>query len=410
MPELHLDIHFQKPDEVSVVLGPTGDGAAFAESELLLFCLYATRQVLTLGAAHGFGLTLAALLLHAGESPRSLLADGPLGARVVPHPGTAGPRRFRARLEYTTSDDPAGIRFGSSHVGFGVLGRGLSHYAPVSVLALLTHLLARRDADARYLDGLAAATRHLGATLPHAESANQVGVALNAAAVGRGEFFRGAEDDRAVDQELAAAGERFLSLWRAGEAPADVREALGIAARALVEPDRPEAGGDGPQTRLFARTALGGYLWREAEAGETARLDRALAKAALAAAAPGAEAPFNLFAAARRCVIDGIPLSHGSPGGLAAFLEAGYRTVLGDVLAAEERGLVDPRLLRVAFRCGTAVHDLTALFEREPALVEALRTKPRHRSFRLTREPEAITLAPGGTEPEHRSFRLSRRE
>jgi len=405
-----LEIHFHLQDEVSVSLDSTETGDVVRETELLLFALYAARQVLTLGNTHGFGLSLAAVLLHAGESPDSLLRDGPGGVHLVPSPGVPGRRRYRASLEYTTFEDPAGIHFRLSPVGFGVLGGGVGYYAPSSVLALLYHLLREREADPAYVAGLAAAARHLGSMLPHAGAASQLALALNAAAIGRGELLRALAAGGADAASLDAATARFRLLWQAGEAPqAEVGEALATAARSLLEPGEARPGKDGdPRLGVYELTALGGYRWRQAEGGERDPLRRELARSALAAVRHDADDAVNLFAAGRQCVIDGVPFSWGSPCGSAALLEAGYRRLVEEILTPEALALVDRRLLRVAFSFGVAVHDVAELLTLEPSLAEALRSKRRHRSFRLTREADAATLASTRWAPEHRSFRLTR--
>jgi hypothetical protein len=306
-------------------------------------------------------------------------------------------------------DDPASIRFKLSLVGFGALGRGVSYYAPASVLALLFYLLSERSGDEAYVAGLAAAARHLGSMFPYVGATNQVALAIDAAAAGRGELVRDGPAEALGEERLAEVRYRFQELWATGECslPA-VAESLALAARTLSESQENDAGD--PQSVVLLQGALAGYLWRAAECGDADALREDLARTFLVAARPNAGDALNLFATARQCVVDGVHLGHGSPGGAGtgpAFLEAGYRWVVRDVLAAEGSG-VDARLLRVAFRCGVAVRDVAELLDREPSLLEELKSKPHHRSFRLTRDGAARPTAPARPGPHHRSFRLTR--
>jgi hypothetical protein len=412
MANVNLEINFHEQDEISVNLDSREPEDAVRQSEILLFSLFAARQAANLGSSGGAGLSLAAVLLDAGKSPLSFLRSGPGGARVIPYSGTPGGKRYRASLQYASFEDPASIRFKLGLVGFGVVGRGVSYYAPASVLALLDHLLRQREADAAYVAALAATTRHLGSMLPHVGPANQLAIVMDAAGAGRGELARGGPIDAVEQERLAGTIGRFLELWGSGEdPPPDVGEALLIAALTLTEPAGAAAvGTDDPRLRMLSLSALAGYLWRRAENGETGLLREDLARAILTAERPDAYDAFNLCAAARQCVADEVPLGHGSPGGAATgslFLEAGFRQFMNDVLAAEGEELGDSRLLRLAFRCGVATHDLAQLLAREPTYLQALRAKPRHRSFRLTRD-QTHGGAPGRTTPQHKSFRLTR--
>ena len=412
MADANLEIHFHDQDEITVNLDSTGPEDAVRQPEILLFSLFAARQAANLGLGGGVGLSLAAVLLDAGKSPVSFLRGGPGGARVIPYSGTRGEKGYRASLRYATFEDRASIQFKLSMVG-GVVGRGVSYYAPASVLALLHHLLRQREADGAYVAALAATTRHLGSMLPYVGTIDQFAIAIDAAAAGRGELTRSGPIDAVEEERLTGTIRRFHELWKANEDPSPhVEEALLIAALTLTERGETAAvDTDDPRLRILAQSARGGYLWRRAEDGETGLLREDLVDAILAAARPDADDAFNLCAAARHCVADGVPLGDGSPGGAATgsvFLEAGFRQFMNDVLAVEGQALGDSRLLRVAFCCGVAAHDVAQLLAREPDVLEALKAKPRHRSFRLTRDGETHGPAPRRVSPQHKSFRLTR--
>jgi hypothetical protein len=406
----NLDIGFRRRDEISVRLESTAAADVLRQVEILLFCLYASRQAANLGSGvGGDALSLGAVLLNAGEAPRSFLEDGARAMRVVPAPPAPGGKRYRASLRWGELEDPASIRFKLSLVGFGAIGRGSGYYAPVSVLALLFFLLNERSTDDAYVAGLAAAARHLGSMFPYVGVPNQVALAFDAAAAGRGELVRAGPAQALEQERLADIRRAFAELWATGECsrPA-VAEALALAARTLGE--SPENGTNDHRPAVLLQAALGGYLWRVAEAGDVDPLRNDLARTFLVAARPGAADALNLFATARQCIVDGVQLGHGSPGGATtgpAFLEAGYRWVAHDVLGTEA-SVVDARLLRVAFRCGVAIRDVAELLEREPSLLEELERKPHHRSFRLTRDGAPRPAAPARPEPHHKSFRLTR--
>jgi hypothetical protein len=175
----NLGIHFYTENDVAITLDATSDAVDERTFEVLLFALYALRQLVNLGPSWPDG-SLADFLM---ELPGCLVGiasdtsdDIP---QLVEYKGSPAPRRFMSRLQY----DDTICRFNMNPRGFGFLARGVGYYAPTSVAQLLIYLALRRGCDPRYVAALETAARLSGEALRtrQVNMRNQVPTALSIA-------------------------------------------------------------------------------------------------------------------------------------------------------------------------------------------------------------------------------------
>jgi hypothetical protein len=173
-----LEIHFHDQDRASIFLEDTG-GPNKLFVEILLFASYAIRQVANLGNG-AESRVLGQALVGAGTNLETLIGyRSSTGPSLVPYQGAPGRKRFTARLD--VSDDK--FNFVMSPHGFGLLGRGLGFYSPMSVLLLLQYLVERNLLDEEYLSSLGMVTAMTGQAVmdDRIRLANQNDLALRAA-------------------------------------------------------------------------------------------------------------------------------------------------------------------------------------------------------------------------------------
>ena len=140
MEGFNLEVRFPAQDRVSVFVE-----SSFVDTEdeelaaTTVFALFAARQIANLRG----DLALAALLSAVDEDTSVESANALLGhVRLVP-PSTGGDRKG-----FTAAFQPDGRGFFQMKPhGFGMLGRGVSDYARMSVLATLAHLLGCRNSE-----------------------------------------------------------------------------------------------------------------------------------------------------------------------------------------------------------------------------------------------------------------------
>jgi hypothetical protein len=159
MSGMNLEVWFPQQNEVSVFLEssyPDPDEERFYET--CLFALYAARQIASLGPD---GDSLAFVLQTTDTSnPLPQTVERLDEVRLVA-PRWAG--RGGGRKGFTCELRPDKRAFFKLHLhGFGMMGRGVSYYAPTSTLALLYWLLDRRKDDPLYQRALAATAENVG--------------------------------------------------------------------------------------------------------------------------------------------------------------------------------------------------------------------------------------------------------
>lgn len=237
MPGIELSIDFYDEDTAAVRVSSSATHDQERQLELLLFCLFAARQLVNLGDEVSWQLDEALKAVDSSPDRLLELADQGLGSlSIVPHPGDAGNKRFAASLSCGPSFDlgpfnPAdegeeiwigrardwAISFEMAPHGFGLLGRGVNYYAPTSVLVLLTDLAQRRQDDIDFIERLAYSASeiaHHGFTIT-----NQVPMATFVAQMcWSGKFCP--ECEKAVDRALERCpdcGHNFYGLSGADE-------------------------------------------------------------------------------------------------------------------------------------------------------------------------------------------------
>ena len=153
-----LEIHFHQQDEASVYLENTESGDEEKHTEILLFCLYALRQLANLGSDQT-AYSLANVLLMTEAVITELAAGHESGdVRLIKYAGTPGRKRFLASLK----TDGIGVQFVCNGKGFGLLSRGVGYYSPTSVVVLLRYLAMKRADDGEYLATVARAAAMCG--------------------------------------------------------------------------------------------------------------------------------------------------------------------------------------------------------------------------------------------------------
>ncbi len=189
---MNLEIWFPQQDQVTVFLESSvidSDEERFQETSL--FALFATRQLANLRGdwvATSLAATLADVDLgRPADDAREKLGD----VQLVTPSAPGGRKGFTAELR------PEKRGFFKMHArGFGLMGKGVSYYAPTSTVALLAYLLGRRPDDAEYARALTATAKFVG----HADGQGAIGittsaqVAMEAAAAGWAFAMEEAED------------------------------------------------------------------------------------------------------------------------------------------------------------------------------------------------------------------------
>lgn len=156
-----LEVHFHDQDQASIFYETTAVDADNPFAELLIFCMYACRQMYSLafgGDSTGSSRSLAEFLTGIPKNLLELLVtDLPSTARLVPFPGNSGRKRFIAELACNGT-----VNFQMHTKGFGFLAKGVGYYSPNSVYLFLQYLTVRRAKDTAYLTALQKAARDCG--------------------------------------------------------------------------------------------------------------------------------------------------------------------------------------------------------------------------------------------------------
>lgn len=216
-----LEIHFYQEDKVSVFLKSDSSGDEEKFGEVLLFCLFAMRQMANLGQQ---GRSLAELLTIMPEGISDLGRETIGGVRLVKyHRYPPGQKRFEAKLDEN--------RFTLNAIGFGLLARGVGYYAPVSVLALMSYLVKRRMGDDDYLARLARAAAACGSFMLAGKLTilNQTQLAFSCAI----SSWYGEEDSNTGDYSIdyfenIETNEKLPGLSHLVESPEDEQERIAL--------------------------------------------------------------------------------------------------------------------------------------------------------------------------------------
>ena len=204
MEGLVLEVWFPAQDRVSVFLESSFvDDEDEAIHETMLFALFAARQIANF-SGDLVAQSLAAVLTDIDKAaPLKSAAEKLDGVTLVsPSPG-------RGRKGFTAELRPEKRAFFKLNAhGFGMLGRGVGYYAPTAVLALLAHLLSRRESP-EYRSALALAGNLVGIagrngaiTIP-----SQANVAMQAAGAAWVTVQDGNRDEESPDSTLSGYDE-----------------------------------------------------------------------------------------------------------------------------------------------------------------------------------------------------------
>jgi hypothetical protein len=169
-----VEIAFYSQDEASVFLEASVPAEDQEPTELALFVHYVIRQFANL-RGDAAGLALAQAISKVGYEPGQRSIREMLETVKVVRATGAGRKGFKATLDSDTN------RFTLNQYGFGVLGKELRYYSPVSALVLLDCLWSKHTEDGPFLNGLIMALMqlstvgHTGVTTP----ANQASLAVS---------------------------------------------------------------------------------------------------------------------------------------------------------------------------------------------------------------------------------------
>lgn len=151
---VRIEIDFHQQDEASIFLETTAPEEDAKFAELLIFCLMAARQMFNLscgGDPGGSAKSLAYALTKAHDMILpAIYSIAPNAAKLIAYAGSPGRKRFVGRLTFSETN----FNFQMDAKGFGILGRGVAYYAPISVVLLLEYLGKRRLNDQKYLNSL----------------------------------------------------------------------------------------------------------------------------------------------------------------------------------------------------------------------------------------------------------------
>ena len=142
-----LAVEFYSEDHVAIIT-TANEGPEGQLTELLLFCLFAMRQLVNLGVGSPAANAVADALRQIGGNFYGFLARQ-YGPQLVEVRGPAA-KRFYATMIYTAWP----LSFQMKASGFGLLARNVDRYAGASVIGLVRHLAMKRRKDCAFLAGL----------------------------------------------------------------------------------------------------------------------------------------------------------------------------------------------------------------------------------------------------------------
>ncbi len=147
---INLEIHFHSQQEGSVLLESNSSGDIEKFGEILLFNCYFLRQLVNFGD-HPIAHSIVSAFMNFLMSIYSIDEhNDPDLANLVTYKGSAGRKRFIAKLRYSNNY----VKFNFSAKGFGLLARGMGYYSPNSMYLLLKYLVSRRKDDEEYIKNL----------------------------------------------------------------------------------------------------------------------------------------------------------------------------------------------------------------------------------------------------------------
>ena len=157
---LRSEIHFYSANEAGALIVLPEDAGPPEFQEILLFCCFATEQLLRSGKrAPILATTLALLLVNLRDSLSCLAqCNTPHHPQVEDYRGYPGNVHFVGKLNCANDD----LNFRLSERGLSTFRRNKEHYQTHSILVLLRHLARVRIHDTKYLESLSSASAEVG--------------------------------------------------------------------------------------------------------------------------------------------------------------------------------------------------------------------------------------------------------
>lgn len=152
--KIELKISFPSEDEASIVLQNDDRDDLFGE--LLLFARYALQQIANFGGDELSASIASALIDISKNFTKFLTEKDPDSPQLVA--GGGGSKMFVVNSQLNGDI----LDFNLTAKGFGLFGRGLTYYGPISVLLLLKYLSVSRKNDKKYQLALAKITGLVG--------------------------------------------------------------------------------------------------------------------------------------------------------------------------------------------------------------------------------------------------------
>jgi len=189
----NLEIHFHQQNEVSIFLENTTSGEDEIKSDLFLLSFFIARKLANLEQDNSIGQSLAFVLENIEEQLDKIFDPNKFDdVLLVPYKGVRGRKRFLAHM--VVSDERVNFRLKPK--GFGILGKGLGYYSPVSAIMLIKYMGNKYRNNIKAKNGIIALCKYSGQLAPQITPVSQVQFAPQIASVGIGIF------DGSLEQEI----------------------------------------------------------------------------------------------------------------------------------------------------------------------------------------------------------------
>lgn len=141
--ETNVEINFYQQDEASVYMTSTASGAKEDFGIMLLFSLYTIRTLVNLGRDSKEARGILAMLDEMDTGLKDFAKDKK-EVKLVKSTNSRGPKYFIGEM---STDENTKVYYQHKAKGFGIMGKGLGYYAPVSVMAFIKWLANKYEKD-----------------------------------------------------------------------------------------------------------------------------------------------------------------------------------------------------------------------------------------------------------------------
>ncbi len=153
------EIYFYEQETISIFFESFASGDHEKLGEIALSVLYTLRMISNLGANNEVTYDLGMMLLKIPSDIEKIASGNELtDFQLIQYPGHKGRKYFTAMVRM----DDKGVNFDFKAKGFGLFGKGLNYYGPISVFALIRYLATKRADDEEYLNSLARSISRCG--------------------------------------------------------------------------------------------------------------------------------------------------------------------------------------------------------------------------------------------------------